>query len=291
MITGTHVVALGERRYRVERPWGDLPSGLVSDVTVDSRGHVFVLLRWDPLSDTSSPRIIELSPDGRRLAAWGEKLISDSHMLAAAPDDRLFIVDRDAHEVIICRSDGERIGGLGKRDAPLEPFNHPTDVAITPTGAIYVSDGYAGHRVHRFSPDGQLVQSWGALGAEPGQFVNPHAVWVMSDGRVVIVDRENDRLQVFTPDGELLDIWKGFRKPMDVWGDADDNLYVTDLVPTLALLAPDGRRLGRCRPVLNGAHGIWGDKQGRLYLAEPNPSRLTRLTPIEAHATDRTREA
>jgi len=242
---------------------------------------VFVILRWDPLSDTTSPRVIELSPEGERLAAWGEKLIADSHMLAAAPDDRLFIVDRDVHEVVICRSNGERIGGLGKRYAPMEPFNHPTDVAITPKGEIYVSDGYAGHSVHRFSPDGRLLRSWGSLGEEPGQFVNPHAVWVMSDGRVVIVDRENNRLQVFTPDGDLLDVWTGFRKPMDVWGDADDNLYVTDLVPTLAMLAPDGRRLGRCRPVLNGAHGIWGDKQGRLYLAEPNPSRLTRLTPID----------
>ena len=280
MQTGTLVVALGERRYRVERPWGDLPTGLVSDVTVDSRGHVFVIFRWDPIADTTSPRVIELSAEGKRVGAWGEKLIADSHMLAAAPDDRLFIVDRDVHEVVICRSNGERIGGLGKRYAPLEPFNHPTDVAIAPTGDIYVSDGYAGHRVHRFSPDGKLLRSWGALGDEPGHFVNPHAVWVMTDGRVVIVDRENDRLQVFTPDGDLLDVWTGFRKPLDVWGDADDNLFVTDLVPTLAMLAPDGRRLGRCRPVLNGAHGIWGDKQGRLYLAEPNPGRLTRLTLI-----------
>jgi hypothetical protein len=75
-------------------------------------------------------------------------------------------------------------------------------------------------------------------------------------------------------------VWSGFRKPLDVWGDADDNLYITDLVPTLTKLAPDGRRLGRCRPCLNGAHGIWGDRQGRLYLAEPNPSRVTRLTPV-----------
>lgn len=161
MQAGTLVVALGERRYRIERPWGDLPTGPVSDVTVDLRGHVFVLLRWDPFADTTSPRVIELSPEGTRLAAWGEKLIADLHMLAAAPDDRLFIVDRDAHEVVICRSTGERIGGLGKRNGPLEPFNHPTDVAIAPSGDMYVSDGYAGHRVHRFSPDGKLVRSWG----------------------------------------------------------------------------------------------------------------------------------
>ncbi len=273
-------VALGDQRYRVERPWGDLPAGPVTDVTVDSRGHLFVLLRWDPIADSTSPRVVELAEDGRRLATWGGGLIADSHMLAVAPDDRLFIVDRDAHEVVVCSGTGERLGGLGQRHAPLEPFNHPTDVAFAPNADIYVSDGYAGHRVHRFDATGALIQSWGELGSGPGEFINPHAIWVMRDGRVVVVDRENDRLQVFTPTGSLLHVWGGFRKPLDIWGDDADNLYVTDLVPTLNKLAPDGSRLGRCRPVLNGAHGIWGDREGRLYLAEPNPSRVTRLTPL-----------
>lgn len=273
------IVALGTRRYRVERPWGDLPNGPVTDVTVDSRGHVFVLLRFDPIADATSPRVIELAPDGRRLASWGGGLIDDAHMLAAGPSDRLYIVDRDAHEVIVCDRNGERIAGLGTRHAPLAPFNHPTDIAITQGGDIYVSDGYAGHHVHRFRSDGTLVQSWGELGSGPGQFLTPHAIWVMRDGRVVVSDRENNRLQVFSPDGAHLSIWTGFFKPMDIWGDEQDNLYVTDQVPTLTKLASDGRCIGRCRPVLNGAHGLWGDTHGNLYLAEVNPSRITRLSP------------
>lgn len=279
MLTASLNVALGSRRYRVERPWGDLPNGAVTDVTVDARGHVYVLLRFDPIADATSPRVIELAPDGRRLASWGGGLIDDSHMLAAGPDNRLYIVDRDAHEIIVCQRDGERVGGLGKRHNPLEPFNHPTDVAIAPGGDIYVSDGYAGHRVHRFQSDGTLVQSWGELGSGPGQFLTPHAIWVMRDRRVVVADRENNRLQVFSPDGAHLASWTGFFKPMDIWGDERDNLYVTDQIPTLTQLAPDGRRIGRCRPVLNGAHGIWGDCRGNFYLAEVNPSRITRLSP------------
>lgn len=279
MTAHTLTVALGTTLYRVERPWGDLPAGHVTDVAVDSRGHVFVLLRWDPLSDDTSPRVVELAPDGRRLAAWGGALIADSHMLAAS-GDRLLIVDRDAHEVVITTRSGERVMGLGTRHRPLHPFNHPTDVAVAPSGDVYVTDGYAGHRVHRFSAAGRLLQSWGELGAGPRQFVNPHAVWVMHDGRVVVVDRENDRLQLFAPDGALLAIWTGFRKPLDIWGDDADRLYVTDLVPTLTRLAPDGTVTGRCRPVLNGAHGIWGDAAGHIFLAEPSPSRITRLVPL-----------
>lgn len=280
MQTASLTVALGSRRYRVERPWGDLPNGPVTDVAVDSRGHVYVLLRWDPIADATSPRVVELAPDGRRLASWGGGMIDDAHMLAAGPDNRLYIVDRDAHEIIVCQRDGERVGGLGKRHTPLEPFNHPTDVAIAPGGDIYVSDGYAGHRVHRFRTDGSPVQSWGEFGSGPGQFLTPHAIWVMRDGRVVVADRENNRLQVFTPNGAHLASWPGFVKPMDIWGDEQDNLYVTDQIPTLTQLAPDGRRIGCCRPVLNGAHGIWGDSRGNLYLAEVNPSRITRLSPV-----------
>jgi DNA-binding beta-propeller fold protein YncE len=276
------VVALGSRRYRVERPWGDLPDGRgrVTDVTVDSRGHVFALLRYDPLVDEPGTPVIELDRDGARVAAWGGDLIADSHMLACSRDDRLYVVDRDAHEIVICSRDGRRLGGIGARHRPLEPFNHPTDIAFAPDGQMFVSDGYAGTKVHRFDSDGRAIASWGELGDGPGEFLNPHAVWILNDGRVVVVDRENDRLQVFTSDGKFLEAWTGFKQPLDIWGDAQGNLFVTDLVPSLTMLTTYGKLVGRCRPVLNGAHGVWGDHDGNIFLAEPNPSRLTRLAPI-----------
>lgn len=274
------VVGLGNRRYRVERPWGDLPDGAgrVSDVTVDSRGHVFVLLRYDPLVDAPGTPVVELDRAGARVAAWGAELIADSHMLACSEDDRLYIVDRDAHEIVICSTAGKRLGSIGARHRPLEPFNHPTDVAFAPSGDVYVSDGYANAKVHRFGTNG-AVTSWGVPGRGRGEFMNPHAVWVLGDGRVIVVDRENDRLQVFAADGDLLDIWGGFKQPLDIWGDGDA-LFVTDLVPSLSMLSHDGKLLGRCRPVLNGAHGVWGDADGNLFLAEGNPSRITRLAPL-----------
>lgn len=276
------VVALGARRYRVERPWGDLPksAGRVSDVTVDSRGHLFALLRYDPLVDAEGPAVVELDRTGKRVAAWGADLIADSHMLTCSNDDRLFVVDRDAHEIIICSTRGQRLGGLGRRHCPLEPFNHPTDVAFAVSGEIYVSDGYANSKVHRFTADGSAIAAWGAHGSGRGEFMNPHAVWVHSDGTVIVVDRGNNRLQLFSPDGDWVAEWRGFTQPLDIWGDEDDNLFVTDLVPSLSMLSPDGRVLGRCRPVLNGAHGVWGDREGNLFLAEGNPSRITRLSPL-----------
>lgn len=273
-------VALGDRCYHVERPFfAHGGPGAISDVAVGANGNIHVLIRTDPLTDPPSPAVIDLDRAGNILARWGEDMILDAHMLGVAPDGQVYIVDRDAHEIVISRN-GRRIGGLGTRHGPLQPFNHPTAVAFCPKGTIYVSDGYANHKIHRFAPDGQALGSWGEIGAGPGEFVNPHAVWVQPDGRVVVVDRENDRLQVFSPEGIFLEIWTGFAKPLDIWGDADGRLFVTDMVPSLTLLAADGARLGRCRPVLNAAHGISGDMWGTLYLAEPSPSRITRLTPL-----------
>jgi len=271
-------VALGDFRFQIERPWGPtLSSGRVTDVAVGTDDHLFVLLRRDPLVDPAADPVLELDLEGNVVRTWGSELIADSHMVTCASDGRLFIVDRDAHEVVICSRDGQRLGGLGRRDSPLDPFNHPTNVAFAPGGEIYVSDGYANHKVHRFSADGELIGSWGTHGHGQGAFINPHAIWVRSDGSVLVVDRGNNRVQVFTPEGVWLEEWTGFWQPLGIWADADDNVFVTDLVPSLSMFSRAGKLLGRCRPVLNGAHGVTGDSSGNIYLAEGNPSRVTRL--------------
>jgi hypothetical protein len=55
---------------------------------------------------------------------------------------------------------------------------------------------------------------------------------------------------------------------------------VTDLVPSLTMLGKRRSLRGALPAVLNDAHGVWGDRDGNIFLAEPNPSRLTRLTPV-----------
>jgi hypothetical protein len=276
------VVALGDRHYRVERPFGAWPSneGFVTDVAVDARGHVFVGLRHDPLTQADDPRIIELGPDGAYLGGFGGILIADTHLLTISPAGSLLVVDRDMHEIVICSLTGERMGGLGLRGQPLNPFNHPSDVAVTGSGHIFVADGYAAHLVHRFDPSGRYLGAFGGPGREPGRFMEPHALWAFADGRVAVVDRCNDRVQIFSHEGDLRDVWEGFYRPVAIWGDADGRAFITDSVPRLHCRCPAGEDLGVCRPVLNGAHGIFGAPSGDLFLAEGNPSRVTRLRRV-----------
>ena len=140
-----------------------------------------------------------------------------------------------------------------------------------------MADGYGNAQVHRFAPDGRHIASWGGLGSGPGQFMTPHAVWVDAQDRVLVADRENNRVQLFDRDGAWLDEWGGLFHPMDIFEDAGGTIFVTDQVPSLTAFAPDGTRLGRSRPSLNGAHGIFGDAAGNLFLAEIQPNCVTRL--------------
>ena len=283
MTAHTLIVALGKRRYRVERPFGSWPQneGFVTDVAADARGHVFVLLRHDALTQADDPRVIELAPDGRYIDSWGADAIADSHLMTIDGQGRVLVVDRDMHEVIIFSAGGERLGALGTRGAPLAPFNHPSDVAISAWGDIFVCDGYAASQVHRFSASGALIGSWGEMGMGDGQFGEPHALWAFDDGRIVVVDRIQNRVQVFSHEGQHFQSWDGFYRPVGIWGDAEGNSFITDQTPNLHMFDAQGNRLGRCRPVLNGAHGLWGLANGDLFLAESSPSRITQLVRIE----------
>ena len=131
-----------------------------------------------------------------------------------------------------------------------EPFNLPTDIALTPSGEMFIADGYGNARVHKFAADGSYLFSWGEPGTEPVQFNLPHGIWLDRRGRVLVADRENDRVQIFDQEGKLLEIWPTeLIGPAFFYVDADDIVYVPEhnggLVSVLTL---DGERLAR-----------WGD--------------------------------
>ena len=192
------------------------------------------------------------------------------------------MIDRDAHQIVIFAADGSVLDTIGSRGRPCfgGPFNHPTDAAIASDGEIYVTDGYGNSRVHRFTAKGSLIGSWGEPGKAPGQFSTPHAIWVDRQNRVLVADRENDRVQVFDREGRYLESWTDFFHPMDIFEDADGMIFVTDQVPRVSMLSADGQLVGRSRPAMNGAHGIWGGRDGSIYLAEMIPSRIAKLVPV-----------
>ena len=112
---------------------------------------------------------------------------------------------------------------------PSDGFNRPTNLAVGPKGDLYVSDGYGNCRVHQFGPDGARKRSWGVPGTGPGQFYLPHGISVATDGRVFVCDRENDRIQIFSPDGEYLTEWTDTQRPTHLVFDPQGRAYVSEL--------------------------------------------------------------
>lgn len=234
----------GIPRFEVIEKWEKLPAGYVhrdvDGVAVDSRDRVYLLTRGDA-------RVIVYERDGTFVASWGEDVFTPrTHGIAIGPDDSVYTADDGDHTVRKFTPDGKQLMLIGtpgvssdtgydaekglksiRRGGP--PFNRPTRSAVAPNGDLYVSDGYGNARVHRFTADGKFVQSWGEPGTGPGQFNLPHSLWVIPDGRVMVADRENDRIQFFSPEGEFLDQWTHVQRPTDIFVDRDGLVYVSEL--------------------------------------------------------------
>jgi peptidylglycine monooxygenase len=270
------MVGTGDYRYEVICPWGTLPPGLsfnrISHVAVDSRDRVYVYQRHDP-------PIVVFDSAGNVLTAWGEGRLIDAHGISVGPDDHVYVCNRDEHEVLQCTPEGRLVLVLGQRGRPAlqAPFNHPADVALAPNGDIYVADGYGNSAVHRFSAEGKHLCSWGRPGVGPGAFTTPHAVWVDATERVLIADRENNRVQRFSPEGDYYGEWRDLYHPMDIYVDRAGTVYVTDQIPRVTMFSPEGALLARGKPVPYMPHGVYGDSQGNLYIADTRRNELTKL--------------
>ena len=306
--------------FEVIEGWEKLPEGWsfveVAGVATDSRDRVYAFNRGE------HPMIV-FDADGNFLDAWGEGLFTNAHGIYIGPDDRIYAADNFDHTVRIFSPDGTLLDTLGEKDQPSdtgfvagqtpvqyggEPFNRVTNVALDSAGDLYVADGYGNARVHKFSADGEHLFSWGEPGSGPGEFRLPHAIAIDEDDRVLVADRENSRIQVFSPKGEYVTEWTGISRPDDLFIDeAAGIMYVAELggwaagadipphVPpaSVCLLDLDGAlisRFGSGDPVRSGnffaPHGIWADSKGDLYVAEVIVSyaRNRGLVPLDCAA-------
>ena len=271
-------VGLGAQRYRVERPWGKLPAGLsyagIADVTVMSSGRVAVLLRGDLA-------VLVFDSDGTLADRWSVPDVVAGHYIRACASGRIFLSDFDGHRIFILSEDGRCERVLGARDQPRfgAPFNHPADAVEAPDGEIFVADGYGNSCVHRFAADGTFIATWGRPGRGELEFSTPHAIAVDRAGRLLIGDRENNRVQILDRTGGWLGEIGGLFKPMAVEPTPDGGVLVTDQTPRLSRFSAEGELVGRCRTFGTVGHGLALAADGSIFIAEMGPEMLTRLAP------------
>ena len=80
----------------------------------------------------------------------------------------------------------------------------PIDVTYLNDDNILVADE-RNHRIQQFNVQtGNSVKSFGKKGTGDGEFQNPNSVCVDEEGRVIVADFYNNRIQVLSQDGEPL---------------------------------------------------------------------------------------
>jgi len=134
------------------------------------------------VADFYNDRIQKLSSDGTFIRQWGQT-----------------------------RSKGRGSGTLTALTAGGDSisFSYPTDVSVSPQGALFVADGY-NDRVQTFKPDGTPAHKWGGPfainihGPFNGWFATVTSIAIGPRGSIFVADFYNHRIQKFTPDGVFL---------------------------------------------------------------------------------------
>ncbi|MFL7809174.1 MAG: NHL repeat-containing protein, partial [Anaerolineae bacterium] len=234
------------------------------------------------VADSGNNRIQHLSADGAFLAAWGHacKLYENQQGCQSA--------------------DGA--GG----------FYDPWGLAVDADGYVYVADTW-NHRIQKFAADGEFVTMWGVYGmtegasGSPGVFWGPRGVAIGPEGMIYVTDTGNKRIQVFTPEGELVTQWGGqgategkFDEPVGIAIASDGRIYVADTWnQRIQAFSTSGI------PLTQWAVNTWlgeslenkpylaVDAQGRVYATDPEGYRIlvfdqdgTFLTSIRQYGSD-----
>ena len=300
--------------YRTTRDWGELPPGVkwaaVTAVEPSPDGYIYVVHRCfnNSCLNRGEAPILKYDPNGKLIASFGQGLFVFPHGATVDAYGNLWVTDAGGapgkgHQVLKLSPAGYVLMTLGKAGVSgggPDLFDQPTDVAIAPNGDIFVSDSHRNgknNRIVKFDRDGHYIKEWGRKGSGPGEFSEVHTIAFDSNGRLFAGDRENNRIQIFTQDGELLDIWHQFGRPSGISITRDDTIYVTD-----SESGPDtgahelmgikkGFRIGSAktgevktfiedmestRPEHSGAEGIGVDAAGNVYGAVVRRQMLER---------------
>ena len=268
-----------------------------------------------------APPILEFDQQGNLLRHWGGqdgpgyKWPSSNHGITIDYKGNVWIGGNGADdgEVLKFTQDGKFVMKVGD-EFPTADSNSTErfwKVARTfvdaKTNEVYVADGYGNKRVAVIDADsGKFKRYWGAYGNKPDdtntgrydpdapplqQFRSPvHCAVLSNDGFVYVCDRVNDRVQVFTRDGQFV---KEVRVSPKTLGDGstwdiefskdpqqtfmylvdghDEKIWILDRqsLGILTSFGDGGRQPGQFYAV----HSIAVDSKGNIYTTETYDGR------------------
>src|SRR5216684_3297615 len=262
-----------------------------------------------------APPVLAFDPEGNLVKSWGGpgpgyEWPQSNHGIHIDYKGNVWIGgngQKDAH-VLKFTKDGKfllQVGGLGKNAGSndLENFGRVAKIWVDPkTNEAYIADGYLNKRIAVIDADtGKMKRYWGAYGNKPDdtklgpydpkappaqQFRNPvHCVERSNDGLVYVCDRQNDRLQVFKPDGTFVKeafyakntkgagaVWdivfsKDPQQRFIMLADGQNErvrVIVRETLEEITSFGDGGRQPGQ----FYGVHSLASDSKGNLYTTE-----------------------
>ncbi len=261
--------------------------GEVTGVALRPNGHLLVFHR-------GPHPLLEFDSDGAFVREIGAGMFSSAHGLQVDRHGNIWTTDVGSHLVLKFNPEGRIVMVLGRRDTPgtwdedkkMILFDKPADVGFDADDNIYVADGYGNSRIVKLDPYGNLIKTWGQKGSTEGEFDNPHNVLVDPQGRVLVADRYNKRIQIFDQDGNFQEAWTHLGVPSGLSLFDNQVLYITDGTAEQVVKADlTGKELGRFGGPGRApgqfyiAHGICVDDNENVYVSEVFNWRVQRLTP------------
>ncbi len=256
----------GPNPYRAIRDWAQLtlekrPWGGSNGVAVDRDGKsVWATDRCSPgiapgcLGTQANP-VHRFDESGKEVRSFGGAMFVWPHGIHVDRDGNVWVTDarvptaaerskfpgeeKKGSVVVKFSPDGKilmTLGTPGVKGNPPEALTEPNDVVTDPSnGDIYVAESHTSvedpnlvGRISVFDRNGKFLRTIGKTGTGPGEFRTPHAIEFDSQGRLIVADRHNHRIQILTKEGKYLGEWRDFSRVSGLAIDASDMIYAAD---------------------------------------------------------------
>src|SRR5712671_63365 len=277
---------------------------------------------YDTCAGSSWAPVHKLDANGNILKSFGAGLFVFPHKIYPDLEGNIWVVDMRSmnkreqtkypnarpagHTVVKFDQEGRVLMTLGKPGVAGNPqdgaLTEPCSIVVAANGDLFIAEGHSGQqpnapagtvaRISRFTKDGKFIRSFGKLGTGPVEFKTPHDLTLDPQGRLVVADRGNHRIQILDTDGNFTAEWKQFGRPSGV-ALRDGRIYVADsesngVAPNPGWLrgirvgdASSGKVLYRIPDPLemkgtSAAEGVAVDAAGNVFGGEVGPRQLSR---------------
>ena len=259
-------VNTGANPYRVIRDWAQLnlearPWGGSNGVAIDRDGKsMWATDRCSPgttpgcLGTKANP-VHHFDESGKEIKSFGGGMFVWPHGIHVDRDGNIWVADsrapgaedlvkfpgeKDKGSFVVKFSpDGKLLMTIGKpglRGNPPEALTDPTDVVTDPgNGDVYIAESHTDvsdpnliGRISVFDRNGKFLRTIGKTGTGPGEFRTPHALEFDAQGRLIVADRHNHRIQVLTKDGKFIREYDEFGRTSGLAIDKSDTIYTAD---------------------------------------------------------------